>query len=72
MHYSKLYNPVLYVAVGDLLAGLCLLTRGKYSLGFGKVSLPVGVVLSYLSLSVFFVIALASAVSNIRRMQRTQ
>lgn len=69
MYYSiKLSYPVAYVAVGVVLAGLCALTPGKYVVRFGRVALPLGVVLSYLSICVFYGIALASVVSMVRGM----
>lgn len=72
MHYSRFYNPLLFVGLGVLLAGLCALIPGKYFLTFtlppprGHVAFPMGVVLGYFLLGVCSLIALLSAVHIIR------
>ncbi len=72
MHYSRLYNPLVFVGFGVLLAGLCALTPGRYFLTFtlpsprGHVAFPMRVVLGYFLLSVCSLVALVSAVHIIR------
>ena len=72
MHYSRLYNPLIFVGLGVLLAGLCALIPGRYFLTFtlppprGHVAFPMRVALGYLLLGVCSLVALLSAVHIIR------
>ena len=72
MHYSRFYNPLIYVGLGVLLACLCALIPGRFYLTIalppprGHVAFPLAVVLSYLVLGVCFAIAVSSAIRIIR------
>jgi hypothetical protein len=70
MHYSKLYNPIIFVGIGVLLSGVCAFVPSKHYVMFtfanSRLGIPVNVVLSYLSLAVFSAIAVRSAVHVVR------